>query len=280
MKCALSFPILLSAIPLYAVDYSRVRDEDRWPRVCWFSDGGISTNFPIHFFDSPFPQWPTFGIDLADKHPDYPAGLYMPDSNSSGTTVKWRRDDPNASSLDQLGGFLVSIIVASKDWADNMQCRLPGFRDRIAQVGLDKNDGGLNLDMTKDKIKRLCSYGTDAGKELSLRFTTGRPGCKLDWRNHRRVRLRSSLAAVEQWLHRLDTGCSQPQPGDPTYADLINDPKPPSYGWANDGQKAAAAQALEQFQATAASLPAAGSGHELYRLAPRPRPEIRTRPRI
>src|SRR3977135_2270093 len=31
---------------------------------CWFSDGGLSSNFPLQFFDAPFPRWPTFAIEL------------------------------------------------------------------------------------------------------------------------------------------------------------------------------------------------------------------------
>ncbi|KAG1385865.1 hypothetical protein G6F59_017159 [Rhizopus arrhizus] len=33
-------------------------------RICWFSDGGISSNFPIHLFDAALPRWPTFAINL------------------------------------------------------------------------------------------------------------------------------------------------------------------------------------------------------------------------
>ncbi|HYQ84458.1 MAG TPA: hypothetical protein VEP28_10705, partial [Rubrobacter sp.] len=49
VRMSLSFPVLLSAIPLYAVE--RIRDEPakKWrARLsrCWFSDGGIGSNFP------------------------------------------------------------------------------------------------------------------------------------------------------------------------------------------------------------------------------------------
>src|SRR5262249_20510957 len=76
-RMSLSFPILLSAVPLYAVDYT-LKENDNVPKEqpvvadrCWFSDGGISSNFPIQFFDSPLPRWPTFGIDLKAPHPDH-----------------------------------------------------------------------------------------------------------------------------------------------------------------------------------------------------------------
>ena len=39
-----------------------------------FSDGGISSNFPVQIFDSPLPARPTFAINLAgfeaDDHPN------------------------------------------------------------------------------------------------------------------------------------------------------------------------------------------------------------------
>jgi len=51
IRMSLSFPILLTAVPLYAVDYSMKRNDsvpEEQPIVadpCWFSDGGISSNF-------------------------------------------------------------------------------------------------------------------------------------------------------------------------------------------------------------------------------------------
>ena len=54
---SLSFPGLLSAVPLYRVDYriDRNQESDNDTRVgtkVWFSDGGICSNFPLSFFDS------------------------------------------------------------------------------------------------------------------------------------------------------------------------------------------------------------------------------------
>ena len=279
VRMSLSFPLLLSAVPLYAVDRSRENVADQRPERCWFSDGGISSNFPVHFFDAPLPRWPTFGIDLTEKHPDYETGFYMPTTNRAGTLVKWRRFD-TGSRLHRLLGFVVSIIMTSKDWADNAQIRLPGFRDRIAQVSLAPTDGGLNLDMTPERIDRLCTYGREAGLEFVKRFATDEPGCVLDWKNHRRVRLRSALAAVEEWLLKLDRGCTDPQPGDPAYADVIDDPDPPSYAWKNSEQQALAHQVLQQLEEAALGLPPNESPNALKEGAPRPRPELRTRARI
>jgi hypothetical protein len=55
-RIGLSFPGLISAVPLYAVDSGRKDPKDRVALRCWFSDGGITSNFPTHFFDSLWPQ--------------------------------------------------------------------------------------------------------------------------------------------------------------------------------------------------------------------------------
>ena len=60
-RMSLSFPGLIQAVPIWRVDYL----SDGAPmRRCLFSDGGISSNFPIHFFDALLPSRPTFGISL------------------------------------------------------------------------------------------------------------------------------------------------------------------------------------------------------------------------
>ena len=67
-RMSLSFPGLIAAVPLYAVDYNGDQSVVRH----LFSDGGISSNFPMHFFDSLLPTRPTFGINLASPHPQHP----------------------------------------------------------------------------------------------------------------------------------------------------------------------------------------------------------------
>lgn len=44
-RLSLSFSFLLCAVPLYAINYDNRQKMER----CWFSDGGICSNFPIHF---------------------------------------------------------------------------------------------------------------------------------------------------------------------------------------------------------------------------------------
>ena len=62
--------MFFSSVPLFqlprrmveASSASKLVEEDLIPS--WFSDGGIASNFPIHFFDAWIPSRPTFGITL------------------------------------------------------------------------------------------------------------------------------------------------------------------------------------------------------------------------
>ena len=56
-RMSLSFPGLLAAVPLWTV-------QDGKPVRHWVSDGGISSNFPVHLFDAWVPGRPTFGLNL------------------------------------------------------------------------------------------------------------------------------------------------------------------------------------------------------------------------
>lgn len=74
-RMSLSFPLLLSAVPLHGIDwalaYNKEHRDDPKTHRAWFSDGGISSNFPLQFFDAPLPTRPTFGINLRsfdDEH--------------------------------------------------------------------------------------------------------------------------------------------------------------------------------------------------------------------
>ncbi|MBL7518514.1 patatin-like phospholipase family protein [Frankia sp. CNm7] len=58
-RMSLSFPVLISAVPLWVRGLG-----DAGPVRHWFSDGGIASNFPMHFFDAWLPARPTFGLDL------------------------------------------------------------------------------------------------------------------------------------------------------------------------------------------------------------------------
>lgn len=60
-RMSLSFPGLIRAVPLYRFDDQLPAEGGDRGRVrrCLFSDGGISSNFPIHFFDTFLPRRPS-----------------------------------------------------------------------------------------------------------------------------------------------------------------------------------------------------------------------------
>jgi hypothetical protein len=296
VRMSLSFPVLLSAIPLHAVDFSRASEKDQVLERCWFSDGGISSNFPVHFFDSPLPRWPTFAITLAGKHPDHDPGFYLPQNNSAGTEhwTRFDRDPENPSrvipGLAQLSGFLGAIMNAMQNWSDNTLARLPGFRDRTALITLSKIEGGLNLNMPPELISALSGRGKDAGAELVARFATGTSPSKLNWRNHRWVRLRAGLAAMEEHLLRLEHSCAEPLNNDPAYDVWMRETDNtdlPSYLWVGDGkggnwraQRQLAEDTLTGLRKCAQALkPGPAGSAPLAEGAPRPRAELRVRPR-
>ena len=157
-RMSLSFPILLSAIPLHAYDKTELNkratpattdpeQKSGPPERCWFSDGGICSNFPMHLFDSPLPRWPTFGINLVDKENGVPRGElaqpWMPQSHEEEIAENWNRFDQGPPAASLLG-FIWSIIGTMQNWSDNTLWRLPGFRDRISHVGVRADEGGLN----------------------------------------------------------------------------------------------------------------------------------------
>jgi predicted acylesterase/phospholipase RssA len=190
-RMSLSFPLLLSAVPLWSID--RGRREIHKPERCWFSDGGITSNFPVHFFDAPLPRWPTFAINLADRSARYHEdgqGIYMPETNRGGIVEWW-------TPFDDLGGFLAAIVRTMQNWRDNMLLHLPGQRDRVAHVLLASDEGGLNLTMEKETIERVAARGAEAGRALRQRFR---------WGNHKWIRFLSFMGALEETLERWEGG--------------------------------------------------------------------------
>src|SRR4029078_5745065 len=83
-RMSLSFPLLISAVPVRALDMKSKGTREALDAVengrpaarplvadvCWFSDGGIGSNLPVPFFATPLPTRPTFAIDLDGFHPD------------------------------------------------------------------------------------------------------------------------------------------------------------------------------------------------------------------
>lgn len=76
-RMSLSFPLLIAAVPLYTISVAGQRELSAGRTLHaghiqrhMFSDGGIASNFPIHFFDRWLPTHPTFGINLVQLPAD------------------------------------------------------------------------------------------------------------------------------------------------------------------------------------------------------------------
>ena len=214
-RMSLSFPLLLSAVPLWAIDFGRRTDTHEAER-CWFSDGGITSNFPVHFFDAPIPRWPTFAINLGVRSPRYHSEgqrIYVPRTNRGGIMEWW-------TPFDDLFGFLTRIVSTMQNWRDNMLLHLPGQRDRIAHVLLGPQEGGLNLTMDPATIADVASRGAEAGRAFREQFR---------WTNHKWVRFLSFTSALEDALERWESAFDDTTEP-PAYRELVSGPMPlPSY---------------------------------------------------
>jgi predicted acylesterase/phospholipase RssA len=294
VRMSLSFPILLSAVPLYSFD--RRRDPDGLtPERCWFSDGGICSNLPIHFFDSPLPRWPTFTINLSDQPEGTPLDfLSKPEfvqSNADGIQEHWNRFEVverviegqthvHAQIKPPLGriiGFLFAMIKTMQNWSDTTQSRLPGYRDRIAHVGLTPDEGGLNLNMPPKLIKRLTARGENAADQFIDRFVHGNH--EMNWRNQRWIRVRSMIAALEEMGHRIEVACGPSVDNEPDYeSSIASTEAPPSYSWENPTQRRMAIRTLRVVRRLARAWKR--SENSAAEKAPRPRPELRPKARM
>jgi hypothetical protein len=278
-RLSLSFPILFAAVPLWAVDYSRTINK-RSPGTpplaerCWFSDGGISSNFPLRFFDSPLPRWPTFGLNLKTPHPDHldeSEFVWLPRSNGQGLQPSWNRFAEGSGGA-QLIGFLWAIVDTMQNWRDNMESRMPGYRNRIVHISQRSEEGGLDPGMDAEVITRLSERGRRAGVRLRDQF---------NWDNHAWVRYRSYLSALEVSVGDFAQAYEDPVPQDeaiwPTIRGEATAQSPPSYPWSSSKQAAFARDLNTDLLTLAGAVgppPKTASAG-----APRPEPELRMTPK-
>jgi hypothetical protein len=325
-RMSLSFPVLLSAVPLWSFDFTRPATserEDEWenwlrlrpqgweappgrpktwdyddlppelePEICWFSDGGISSNFPIHFFDRLVPGRPTFGINLRpfplEKAPDpedQSKNVDVAKTNKDGQKLWWYRLPGPAARLwkeRRLGAFLGAAVKTMQNRVDEAQMRAPGFRDRIAHVELDEEEGGMNLNMDGTRIEELSERGRDAAALLSAAFQADPEAQTITWDNHRWIRLRSAFAALEQMHVEFAEGFAGEgediETGWRTYQQLLDRAKtvpPTSYKLANAAEK-------ERAGFEVGAIGGLGTGDEVELLvpgAPKPTPVGRIVPK-
>jgi predicted acylesterase/phospholipase RssA len=266
VRMSLSFPALISSVRLRSVDWTLMRNREArlaWREYverrktdpdaqrptaapeaepCWFSDGGIISNFPVHLFDQYLPDHPTFAINLRGFHPDrvlyddplQPEHLkiYRPATNSGGMAENWTRWQ--GGGITGLSGFVHSIFDTIQNWSDNDQSRVPGYRDRIVHVSHGSKEGGINLAMPPELITALAERGRASAIELKSAFSTAAPPSNIDtgWRNHKWVRLRSSLALLSDALQSIVGAYDRADPVQvESYRDIVHRAKgqEPSY---------------------------------------------------
>ena len=217
-RMSLAFPMLLSAVPLHAIDYTDAQPQR--PQAVWFSDGGLTSNFPIQMFDSPLPRWPTLALNLGAFGPRTPAdGIITIGTTAAGRLLRF-------TGISSVVTFFAAAFGALQNWNDNMQTVLPGFRDRIATIALAADEGGLNLDMDAATVERLRGRGIAAARVLVERFSTASdltPGAPLlSWEGHRWTRLRLEYETLDEHLARFAKAYARPwQPNDVPYSRLI-----------------------------------------------------------
>ncbi|MBL8587366.1 MAG: hypothetical protein JNK46_02455, partial [Methylobacteriaceae bacterium] len=261
-RMSLSFPLLLSAVRLRTPDFTRKRvATGRYElRRVWFSDGGLTSNFPIHFFDSPLPSRPTFCLNLVDFDTGIDVARQPPDNDVEGAEEFDRAelaDKPIAAAADPrrkaqarpkaealrsgateynvwdyvslprdnriraipftdfertggVGGFLAALVNTARFWSDNQLLISPGVRERVVDIALRDDEGGLNIDMHPDVVAELDGRGQAAGKLIAARFD---PAAATDpetgeairraFPNHRWVRYRNLMSAFEDFGRRF-----------------------------------------------------------------------------
>lgn len=228
MRMSLSFPFLLSAVPLWTIRRSAyVRSPDRGsgdPVVGlelddfeqhWFSDGGICSNFPIHFFDKWFPDSPTFGINLDEpenlerlrrrraEQDGRPASAALDERDRElegryGDYIKLPKPNvraaPRLYPLEQPWPFAWSIFQTALNYRDTLQAQLPSYAERIVTVTLEPHEGGLNLNMSPETIRTITAKGELAGRRIVRAF---------NFEHHRWVRLRLLFVELTEHLQTL-----------------------------------------------------------------------------
>jgi predicted acylesterase/phospholipase RssA len=265
-RMSMSFPLLFRAIPVHVID--RVPNyAGHHPVVrCLLSDGGLTSNMPLHFFDGPIPRWPTFAIDLRNvpeelanrKTPPLPRALAF---MANAYAQDHAHIETNAGGIVAL---VLAIIETMRNWNDAVMLRVPGYKERTVQIALSGVEGGLNLNMDEHTRKVLVQRGYFAGVTVDQRFAPNGQSNE-HWIDLRTKRAHSFLAMAEgvanDYTAQRNYGYA-PGPSEAEVVATLPDPAP-------DFENVLAF-------AFARASPALPVGTD----APKPRPELRTRPRV
>ncbi|MDQ6693184.1 MAG: patatin-like phospholipase family protein, partial [Chloroflexota bacterium] len=252
VRMSLAIPIFFSAIPFYTIKETsfahaaagnRLSAKDDL-QVNWFSDGGTTSNFPIHSFDRWLPTRPTFGINLTAMPPkaihrgsslldkSYLSAVYEADSEENlpgagpGDGGEALLDGQVGSQVpavelpeaNQIQGpewrpianplaFLLKVVDTARENHDTLLSMLPGYRERIVEIRFTDGEGGMNLTMDDTAISSISLKGEMAGLELRDEF---------NFDHHRWTRFLVLMSQLEVQLEKLKTSYEKGH-----YADLL-----------------------------------------------------------
>ncbi|WP_313668542.1 patatin-like phospholipase family protein [Sandarakinorhabdus sp.] len=215
-RASMAFPGLFTPLPLWLLRWvgkPEVPDERR-PILSplYLSDGGITSNFPIHLFDGAVPSRPTFALNLlypgddlsieeyrdrdAERSRARPGNvrtlggtdermaeaglidLIMPFANSD--RVRFYKAPASGNAVAQLAGLAMRVVETARTWADVSHFDQTGTRDRVIHIRLTGAEGGFNLAMDAATIASIDNKGSMAGTVLASRFDPHQPSDPLD----------------------------------------------------------------------------------------------------
>jgi predicted acylesterase/phospholipase RssA len=218
-RASMAFPGLFTPLPLWVL---------RWigePKVVglepvlspvYLSDGGITSNFPIHLFDSVLPTRPTFAVNLLYPGDDLSIEEFTADDGNAARgksvpgnvrtlgssfavdeqystemlimpfadqdRVNFYKAPASGAPVQQVAGLIARVVETARTWGDVSLYNQVGVRDRIIHIRLTGQEGGFNLSMDKASINSLNVKGTAAGTTLNCRFRFENPVDTLDTR--------------------------------------------------------------------------------------------------
>ena len=264
-RMSMSYPVLFRTIPVFVEDRIKTESGDTFVRRCLLSDGGLTSNMPLHFFDGPYPRWPTFAIDLRGI-PKERQSVPNPKPDEFAFMAGQRSQDFTEIGAGASG--IVSLVTAfigtMQNWNDSVMMRVPGYVDRTVQIALSSTEGGVNLNMSTDTRKMLAQRGLLAGEILDRRFANdGQRNSR--WLEHRTTRASSFLSMAERLGIDYTTELKFDFSPGPQQKAMIATLAEPAAGYAQELESA--------FGAASPTSPIAAN-------APPPHPELHTRPRL
>lgn len=267
MRLSLSFPILLSAVPLYTINalavqrikdgmQSEVHDTDLQPN--WFSDGGICNNFPIEFFDVWLPRWPTFGIDLTsmpaksfeDGNQQHVSPPNLPTTGPAqvdpGCLSKASLSalDPNYERRTTSQGPEAVYLPRADAPQDPVWRDLQGvvaFLSAILGTGLGwQQTLQTNLPSYRDRVVQIRMSEAEDGLHLNMPpgiikelgdkgQAAGQLLSKFDFEQHRWVRFRVLMAKLEENFEKSQATVLSSAPGKPSTLEKLLDAQASAY---------------------------------------------------